>query len=51
MRAIVAKRLRRLVYGKGHHPGPVLYRRKRNGQVVSDQVRGQYQAVKWSHVR
>lgn len=27
MRAIVAKRIRRQVYGSGHHPGPVIYSR------------------------
>ena len=56
MRAIVARRLRRSVYGKGHHPGPVEYffgKPKRMGLTknlrgccVADKARRDYQALK-----
>ena len=57
MRDIVVKRLRRQVYDKGHHPGPVEYfvgdrfRSKAmpkclHGCCVADQVRRDYQALK-----
>lgn len=60
MRAKVAKRLRRLVYGKGHHPGPVQHyvapvipakKTKSNktingGFCIADRTRRQYQALK-----
>lgn len=57
MRAIVARRLRRQVYGKGTHPGPVKYfvanaRRSKtmpkclNGCCVADQARRDYQVLK-----
>ena len=56
MRAKVARRLRRSVYGKGHHPGPVEYffgKPKRmgltknlRGRCVADKARRDYQALK-----
>jgi hypothetical protein len=57
MRAIVARRLRRQAYSKGHHPGPVKYfiadrhRSKTmpkclHGCCVADQERRTYQSLK-----
>lgn len=62
MRAIVAKRLRRQVYGKGHHPGPVEHfvgsrsisktmPKNLVGCCVADQGRRDYQALKKSYRR
>ena len=56
MRAVVARRLRRSVYGKGHHPGPVEYffgkprrmglTKNLRGCCVADKARRDYQALK-----
>lgn len=54
MRATVAKRLRRLVYGKGTHPGPVWYAPMQgpkkgttiHGVRVADPKRWEYQQAK-----
>lgn len=48
MRAIVAKKLRRRAYGKGHHPGPVVHYHhpKIYGVVVADEKRQVYQQIK-----
>jgi hypothetical protein len=57
VRATVTRRLRRQVYGKGTHPGPVKYftadaRRSKTmpkclqGCCVADQARRDYQALK-----
>lgn len=54
MRATVVKHLRRQVYGKGHHPGPVWYapmRGQKPGTVVrgvrvADPKRWEYQQAK-----
>ena len=56
MRAIAARRLRRSVYGKGHHPGPVQYffgdpkkmglTKNLRGCCVADKARRDYQALK-----
>lgn len=57
LRATVAKKLRRITYGKGTHPGPVEYsmadaRRSKTmpkclqGCCVADQGRRDYQAIK-----
>ena len=56
MRAIVARHLRRSIYGKGHHPGPVKYfigvpkemglTKNLRGCCVADQARRDYQALK-----
>jgi hypothetical protein len=65
MRDIVAQRLRRQVYGKGTHPGPVEYfigdrslskamPKCLQGCLVADQARRDYQALKrayWQRVR
>ena len=45
MRGTVAKRLRRVVYGKGHHPGPVEYYLK-DGVITADKMRTFYQWAK-----
>jgi capsid portal protein len=47
MNARKAKEIRRRVYGKGHHPGPVQYRVKvKTGAVVADDYRKIYQDTK-----
>jgi hypothetical protein len=46
MRAIKAKQVRRQVYGKGHHPGPVKYFRTAKGEMLSDSARRAYQKAK-----
>ena len=61
MRAIVAKRIRRQTYGKGHHSGPVTYFRgdKRSkdmprnlhGCIIADQARREYQFAKREYNR
>lgn len=62
MRATVCKRLRRQVFGKGTHPGPVKYfvansRRSKtmpkclNGCCVADQKRRDYQALKRAYLQ
>jgi hypothetical protein len=53
MRGTVAKRLRRKVYGKGHHPGPVQYyiSVKSTTTRVSDRSRWDYQLLKREYVR
>jgi hypothetical protein len=45
MRATVAKRLRRKIYGKGHHPGPTIYY-IRKGVIIADDKRQLYQTAK-----
>ena len=52
MRAIVAKRIRKQVYGKGLHPGPIQYFRrgvKFGGAIVADKARQDYQLAKKAH--
>ena len=62
MRAVVVRRLRRSVYGKGTHPGLVEYfigaqRGSKTmpkclaGCVIADQARRDYQALKRSYLR
>jgi hypothetical protein len=48
MNARKAKKIRRKVYGKGHHPGPVTYRKVNiNTQtIVADDYRKIYQDMK-----
>ena len=57
MRAIVAKRLRRIAYEKGHHPGPVGYHAGNRraapqmpkclvGCIIADFKRREYQGLK-----
>ena len=46
MRGAVVKRLRRVIYGKGHHPGPVLYVRVTKGTIRADKLRTFYQWAK-----
>jgi hypothetical protein len=48
MRAEVVKRLRRIVYGKGHHPGPVKHfiNPKIPGVCIANKKRRDYQQVK-----
>lgn len=52
MRGTVAKRIRRQVYGKGQHPGPVLYscHFKNKGVIVSDEKRWSYQQTKKEYI-
>jgi hypothetical protein len=49
MRGTIAKRIRRQVYGIGHHPGPVLYLRNTKGTVKAGGQRQRYQLVKKQH--
>jgi hypothetical protein len=49
MRAIITKRIRRQVYGTGHHIGPVHYSKDRKGTVTADNQRQVYQRMKKQH--
>jgi hypothetical protein len=49
MRSTVAKRIRKQVYGAGHHLGPVEYFLGWNGGRVADGQRQRYQRVKQEH--
>lgn len=49
MRATVVKRIRRQVYGTGHHLGPVMYYKDHKGTVRADGQRQRYQLVKLQH--
>lgn len=49
MRSTIAKRIRRLAYGTGHHLGPVLYYRDTKGTVSADNARRLYQRLKHMH--
>lgn len=53
MNGRVAKKLRRKVYGKGHHPGPVTYyqHNKISTTRVSDPERWNYQQMKEQYKR
>jgi hypothetical protein len=53
MRGTVAKRLRRQVYGKGYHPGPVQYFTSSlgSGVRVADRPRWNYQKLKKEYSR
>ena len=53
MRAVVAKRIRRKVYGKGHHPGPITYspHQRRQTTRVSDRARWDYQQAKKEYIK
>jgi hypothetical protein len=49
MRATVAKRIRKQVYGTGHHPGPVVYFPGWNKGRAADAQRQRYQQLKQQH--
>lgn len=53
MRAKVARRLRKVVYGKGHHPGPVRYfmRPKTPRVIITDDQRRAYRGLKRAYLR
>jgi hypothetical protein len=53
MNAKVSRRLRKAVYNKGHHPGPVTYHQValNSKTVVADPQRWAYQQAKARYVR
>lgn len=48
MRGKVAKQIRRMAYGQGHHPGPVehFHHPKIRGVCIADAPRQRYQQLK-----
>lgn len=53
MSAKMMRRLRRLAYGSGHHPGPVIkyHHPKIRGVVIADEPRRRYQNLKQAYKR
>ena len=54
MRAVKVKKIRKLIYKKGHHPGIIQYFRREAEfglAIVADKFRQQYQQAKKRYLR